>query len=76
MLKIHNKKSGFNHRKMVVELGEKDFPAGLSFVAIFQVKTLQGFAFHTCFNHTHFKKLKEINSRVGCIHSPPGVTCM
>ena len=58
---IH-KSQGLTLEKVVVELGEKDFPAGLSFVAIFQVKTLQGLAFHTCFNHTHFKKLKEINS--------------
>jgi hypothetical protein len=28
--------------KVIVELGEKDFPAGLFFVAISQVKTLQG----------------------------------
>jgi hypothetical protein len=37
---------------VVVELGEKDFPAGLSFVAISQVKTLQGLALHTHFDHT------------------------
>ena len=35
---------------MVVELGEKDFSGGLSFVTISQVETLQGLAFHTCFD--------------------------
>jgi hypothetical protein len=44
---------------VVVELGEKDFPAGLSFVAISQVKTLQGLALHTHFDHACFKKPKE-----------------
>jgi len=47
---------------VVVELGEKDFSAGLSYVAIFQVKTLQGLAFHTHFNHAHLKKPKETDS--------------
>ena len=49
-IRIH-KSQGLTLEKVVVELGEKDFPAGLSFVAIFQVKTLQGLAFHTCFDH-------------------------
>jgi hypothetical protein len=44
---------------VVVELGEKDFSAGLSFVAISGVKTLQGLAFHIHFDHAHLKKPKE-----------------
>ena len=45
--------------KVVVELGDKDFSAGLSFVAISRVKTLKGLAFRTHFDHTQLKKLKE-----------------
>src|SRR6202050_4443383 len=45
--------------KVVVELGDKDFSAGLSFVAISQVKTLKGLVFHTCFDHAWLKKPKE-----------------
>ena len=44
---------------MVVELGDKDFSAGLSFVAISRVKTLKGLAFRTRFDHTRLKKPKE-----------------
>ena len=58
---IH-KSQGLTLEKVVVELGEKDFSAGLSFVAISQVKTLQGLAFHTHFNHAHLKKPKETDS--------------
>ena len=47
---------------VVVELGEKDFSAGLSFVAISRVKTLQGLAFRTRFAHAHLKKPKETDS--------------
>ena len=49
---IHKSQS-LTLEKVVVELGEKDFFAGLPFVAISQVKTLQGLAFRTCFNHAH-----------------------
>ena len=49
-------KSGSN---TVVELGEKDFSAGLTFVAISHVKTLKGLAFHTCFDHAQLKKTKR-----------------
>ena len=45
--------------KVVVELGDKDFSAGLSFVEISQVKTLKGLAFRTHFDHTRLKKPKE-----------------
>ena len=40
---IH-KSQGLTLEKVVVELGDKDFSAGLSFVAISQVKTLKGLA--------------------------------
>jgi len=58
---IH-KSQGLTLEKVVVELGEKYFSGGLSFVAISQVKTLQGLAFWTHFNHAHFKKPKETDS--------------
>jgi hypothetical protein len=48
--------------KVVVELGGKDFSAGLSFVAISQVKTLKGLAFRTHFDHAWLKKPKETES--------------
>jgi ATP-dependent exoDNAse (exonuclease V) alpha subunit len=40
---IH-KSQGLTLEKVVVELGDKDFSVGLSFVAISQVKTLKGLA--------------------------------
>ena len=58
---IH-KSQGLTLEKVVVELGEKDFSAGLSFVAISRVKTLQGLAFCTRFDHAHLKKPKETDS--------------
>ena len=48
--------------KVVVELGDKDFSAGLTFVAISRVKTLQGLAFRTHFDHAWPKKPKETDS--------------
>ena len=48
--------------KAVVELGEKDFSAGLTFVAIYCIKTLKGLAFHTHFNHAQLKKTKEADT--------------
>jgi len=45
---IH-KSQGLTLEKAVVELGEKDFSAGLTLVAISRVKTLKGLAFHTHF---------------------------
>jgi len=48
--------------KVVIELGDKDFSAGLSFMAISQVKTLKGLAFRTHFDHTRLKKPKETDS--------------
>ena len=46
----------------VVELGEKDFSAGLTFVAISRIKTLKGLASHTHFNHAQLKKPKETDT--------------
>ena len=61
VITIH-KSQGLTLEKVVVELGEKYFSAGLSFVAISQVKTLQGLAFCSRFNHACLKKPKETNS--------------
>ena len=43
---IH-KSQGLTLEKAVVEPGEKDFSAGLTFVAISHAKTLKGSAFRT-----------------------------
>jgi hypothetical protein len=45
------KSQGLTLEKVVVELGDKDFSAGLSSAAISQVKTLKGLAFCTCLIH-------------------------
>ena len=58
---IH-KSQGLTLEKVVVELGDKDFSAGLSFVAIYRVKTLKGLAFRTRFDHARLKKPKETES--------------
>ena len=58
---IH-KSQGLTLEKVVVELGDKDFSAGLSFVAISRVKTLKGLAFRTHFDHSRLKKPKETDS--------------
>ena len=58
---IH-KSQGLTLEKVVVELGNKDFSAGLSFVAISRVKTLKGLAFRTRFDHARLKKPKETES--------------
>ena len=58
---IH-KSQGLTLERVVVELGDKDFSRGLSFVAISRVKTLKGLAFHTCFDHAQLKKPKETES--------------
>ena len=55
---IH-KSQGLTLKKVVVELGDKVFSAGLSFVAISRVKRLKGLAFRTRFDHTRLKKPKE-----------------
>ena len=58
---IH-KSQGLTLEKVVVELGDKDFAAGLTFVAISRVKTLKGLAFRTHFEHARLKKPKETDS--------------
>ena len=58
---IH-KSQGLTLEKAVVELGSKDFSAGLTFVAISQVKTLKGLAFCTHFDHAWLKKPKETDT--------------
>ncbi|KAJ7933180.1 hypothetical protein B0H13DRAFT_1498629, partial [Mycena leptocephala] len=45
---IH-KSQGLTLKKAVIDLGDKDFSSGLSFVAISRVKTLDGIAFRTAF---------------------------
>jgi ATP-dependent DNA helicase PIF1 len=45
---IH-KSQGLTLARVVIDLGPKDFSAGLSFVAISRVKTLKGLAFHSPF---------------------------
>jgi ATP-dependent DNA helicase PIF1 len=58
---IH-KIQGLTLEKAVIELGDKDFSAGLTFVAISRVKTLKGLAFRTRFDHARLKKPKETDS--------------
>ena len=58
---IH-KSQGLTLEKAVVELGSKDFSAGLTFVAISQVKTLKGLAFRTHFDHAWLKKPKDTDT--------------
>src|SRR5882762_5592715 len=58
---IH-KSQGLTLERVVVELGDKDFAAGLTFVAISRVKTLKGLAFRTHFDHARLKKPKETDS--------------
>ena len=48
--------------KVVVELGPSDFTPGLSFVAISQVKTLRGLAFHSRFDVSYLQKVRETDS--------------
>ena len=56
-----HKSQGLTLEKVVVELGDKDFSAGLSFVAISRVKTLKDLAFHTCFDHAQLKSQRKLN---------------
>ena len=56
------KSHGLTLEKAVVELGDKDFSAGPTFVAISHIKTLKGLAFHTHFDHAWLKKLKETDT--------------
>jgi len=59
---IIHKSQGATLENVVVEVEEKDFSVGLSFVEISQVKNLQRLAFHTHFDHAHLKKPKETDS--------------
>ena len=58
---IH-KCQGLTLKKAVVELEDKDFSAGPTFVAISRVKTLKDLAFHTHFDHAWLKKPKETDT--------------
>jgi len=58
---IH-KSQGLTLPEAVIELGLKEFTAGLSFVAISQVKTLGGLAFHSSFPLSHLHRKQETAS--------------
>jgi ATP-dependent exoDNAse (exonuclease V) alpha subunit len=45
-----HKSQGMTLERAVIDLGEKDFALGLSFVAISRVKTLAGIAFRSPFS--------------------------
>lgn len=55
---IH-KSQGLTLERAVVDLGEKDFSPGLSFVAISWLKSLKGLAFHLRFEHTRLQRKEE-----------------
>ena len=55
---IHNSQ-GLTLEHAVIELDLTDFSAGLTFVAISRVKTLQGLAFCTRFDLAHLQKATE-----------------
>jgi ATP-dependent exoDNAse (exonuclease V) alpha subunit len=55
---IH-KSQGLTLTDAVIDSAEKDFSAGLSFVAITRVKTLKGVAFHTHFPWSQIKRPEE-----------------
>jgi len=55
---IH-KSQGLTLERAVVDLGEKDFSPGLSFVAISRLKSLKGLAFCSCFEHTWLQRKEE-----------------
>jgi ATP-dependent exoDNAse (exonuclease V) alpha subunit len=58
---IH-KSQGLTLLKAVIELGPKDFSAGLSFVAISRVKTLAGIAFRSHFALSRLRRPQETES--------------
>ena len=58
---IH-KSQGLTLPEAVIKLGLKEFTAGLSFVAISQVKTLAGLAFHSPFPLSHLHRKEETAS--------------
>lgn len=55
---IH-KSQGLTLERAVVDLGEKDFSAGLSFVAISRLKSLKGLAFRSRFDHARLQRKEE-----------------
>ena len=55
---IH-KSQGLTLTKVVIDLGEKDFSPGLSFVAISRVKSFKGLAFHTHSPWSHIQRAEE-----------------
>ena len=55
---IH-KSQGLTLEKATIDLGDKDFASGLSFVAISRVKSLKGVAFRSGFPWARIKKDKE-----------------
>ena len=57
-----HKGQGLTLDKVVLDLGEKDFAPGLSFVGISHVKTLNGLVFWTRFEFAHLQKPKETDS--------------
>jgi hypothetical protein len=52
---IH-KSQGITLEKATIDIGNKDFSSGLSFVAIFRVKTLHGIAFRKSFGWARLQK--------------------
>ena len=60
---IH-KSQGLTLEKAAIEVGEKDFAPGLSFVAISRVKTLNGIAFLSPFPETRFQRPNQTSSMV------------
>ena len=55
---IH-KSQGLTLECVVIELGHTDFSPGLTFVAIFWVKSLNGLAFCSQFDLSHLEKPSE-----------------
>ena len=55
---IH-KSQGLTLAKVVIDLGEKGFSPGLSFVAISRVKSFEGLAFRTHFPWSHIQRAEE-----------------
>jgi len=55
-----HKSQGLTLERVVIELCRTDFSAGLTFVAISQVKSLNGLAFHSHFDLTQLQKPTEL----------------
>ena len=61
---IH-KSQGMTLDRVVVDLGEKEFSRGLSFVAISRVRTLQGLAFRPGFTQARLESIKRKDAVAG-----------